>query len=66
MANGFKSGLWYDPKTKSYIGETPAKYGAKNAKVFGEDTVALVYTTNYAAEKENVLHNTLAKVIAHG
>ena len=66
MAAGYKSGLFYDPKTKSYIGETQAVYASKSARAYADDTVALVYTRNYAAKKENLEHNTLAKVIASG
>lgn len=65
MASGFKSGRWYDPKTKSYIGETQAQY-ATNTKSYPKGPVGLVYSRNYAAKKDNLTNNTLAKVIAHG
>ena len=65
MASGFKSGRWYDPKTKSYIGETQAQY-ATNTKSYPKEPVGLIYTRNYAAKKDNLTNNTLAKVISHG
>lgn len=53
-------------KTKDY--ETGERYGgksplylAKDARNFGKRAVALVYTGNYAAAKDNTLHNTLLK-----
>lgn len=63
MASGFKTQKWTDPKTKERKGDTRASYRAKEAKEFGRTSVALVYTANYAAQKENMKHNTLLKSI---
>lgn len=73
LSSGFKSGIYVDKKTNTTIGNTPAQYGSMNAKVYpdrngaGSTSVALVYTKNYAAQKDNLLHNTLTKAIGtHG
>ena len=63
MAAGFKTQVWTDPKTKERTGGTQAAYRAKPAKEYGHTSVALVYTANYAAQKENRKHNTLLKSI---
>lgn len=61
MAAGFKSGRFYDRTEKKIKGETPARYGMKKAKEVEDGSVAIVFTANYAAQKENMLHNTLLK-----
>lgn len=67
MSAGFRSGIRIDPKTREKIGNTPARYGAKPAKETEDGAVALVYTANYAAQKDNMLHNTLLKAVTtHG
>lgn len=73
LSSGFRSGTYYDKETKKTIGNTPAQYGSMNAKVYpdrngaGNTSVALVYTKNYAAQRDNLLHNTLTKAIGtHG
>lgn len=73
LSSGFRSGIYHDKKTNSTIGNTPAQYGSMSAKVYpdrddvGSTSVALVYTKNYAAQKDNLMHNTLAKAIGtHG
>lgn len=62
MAAGYTTKKWEDKKTGETKGGTKAAYAYKNTKVFANDSVALVYTKNYAAKKENLAHNTLAKV----
>lgn len=67
MSAGFRSGIRIDPKTRERIGNTPARYGSKPAKETEDGAVALVYTANYAAQKDNMLHNTLLKAVTtHG
>ena len=63
LSAGFKSGIWHDPKTRQKKGGTPAVYGMKRAQRFGSAPVAIVYTANYAAKKDNIKNNTLAKVL---
>lgn len=65
LCAGFKSGVWHDHANgdKKY-GPTQAVYGS-NVKRFGAANVpvGIVYTANYAAAKDNLKHNTLAKVV---
>lgn len=65
LCAGFKSGVWHDHANgdKKY-GPTQAVYGS-NVKRFGAANVpvGIVYTANYAAAKDNLQHNTLAKVV---
>lgn len=63
MAAGFRTKKWTDPKTGQRKGDTPAVYGSKEAREFGQTSVAIVYTANYSAQKENMQHNTLLKSI---
>lgn len=55
-------GKWHD-HGKSYptIGGNEAAYRSKPAKMFGGKPVAIVYSANYAAQKDNYEHNTLLK-----
>ena len=57
MAAGFRTKRWMGK------GGTQAVYGSKEAEARGRTSVALVYTANYAAQKENMQHNTLLKSI---
>ena len=61
---GFKSERVLDYKKKEWVGGTQAHYGY-NVERNGSDRwpVGLVYTANYAAMKDNLLHNTLLKVV---
>ena len=65
LCAGFKSGVWHDHANgdKKY-GPTQARYGS-DVKSFGgvKMPVGIVYTANYAACKDNLKNNTLAKVL---
>lgn len=61
MAAGFRSGKFYDREAKKLKGDTPARYAMKKAKEHEDGSTALVYTANYAAQLENMKHNTLLK-----
>lgn len=63
LCSGFRSGIWHDPETGVKKGDTPAVYGMKTAQRYGSGPVAIVYTKNYAAQKDNLKNNTLAKVL---
>lgn len=59
-------GTWIGNKNiTDTIGGTPSEYGMKNAKRIGADgvPVAIVFTANYAAQKDNLKHNTLLGAI---
>ena len=47
--------------TGEHVGGKPPLYLAKDAIFTGKKSIALVYTGNYAAAKDNTLHNTLLK-----
>lgn len=75
MAAGYKSGIWHETGSKKPPGNgewhdrgkqyptkggTPAHYGFDVGKR-GRTQVGIVFTANYAAQKENRAHNTLLK-----
>ena len=60
LAAGYRSGLWYDKSQGKKIGNTPAHYES-SVKKTQKGYVGMVYTANYAAQKENHQHNTLLK-----
>lgn len=77
LAAGYKSGIWHDTgstkppghgewhdrgKTYPTKGGTPAQYEFDVEKRKSAQ-VGIVYTANYAAQKENMQHNTLLKSI---
>ena len=79
IASGYRSGVWHEYGSKNAAnpgngkwrdtgrqtvkkGDTPARYAHDVAKRGGVQ-VGIVYTANYAAQKENRQHNTLLKAI---
>ena len=62
MSAGFKTGIWHDHATGEKRGNTQAKY-AGDVKRMGSSYVGIVYTANYAAQKDNLKNNTLLKVL---
>lgn len=61
LGAGYRTG-YYHPNHKSpAVGGTQPKYKAFQAQVFNKTPVAIVVTKNYAAMKDNMLHNTLLK-----
>lgn len=68
LSSGFRTGIYHDPaEGGKRKGGTPAQYASKPAKSTDNGAVALVYTANYAAQKDNMLHNTLLKAVTtHG
>ena len=66
LSAGFRTGLFYPPGEKEPlegVGNKQPIYGAKNAINSATGCVALVVEKNYAAIKDNHLHNTLRKVL---
>ena len=60
MADGFRTGIWHDHKTGEKEGNTPARYD-DGVKLFKDSYLGIVYTANYAAQKDNLKNNTLLK-----
>ena len=58
---GFRTERTTDWETGEKMGGKSPLYLAKNARMRGGKSVAIVYTGNYAAAKDNTLHNTLLK-----
>ena len=61
LAAGYKTPKWHDHTTGETKGGTQAAYG-NGVKRGTKGHVGIVYTANYAAQKENHEHNTLLKV----
>lgn len=59
---GRSGGKFHDHgNVKSIIGDKSAKYASKPAKRGPSGVVGIVFTANYAAQKDNTKHNTLLK-----
>ena len=57
---GFRTGIFHDHDTGETRGDTQPVYKG-NVKRKGRSMVGLVYTGNYAAQKDNYENNTLLK-----
>lgn len=60
LSAGYRTPKWHDHETGETKGDTPARYDG-NSKLGRKGYVGIVFTANYAAQKENHLHNTLLK-----
>lgn len=60
MAVGYETPIWHDHKTGETKGGTQAEYRG-DVQLGKKGYVGIVYTANYAAQKENHQHNTLLK-----
>ena len=58
---GFRTERTTNWETGEKLGGKPPLYLAKDARMRGGKAVAIVYTGNYAAAKDNMMHNTLLK-----
>ena len=58
---GFRTERTTNWETGEKMGGKSPLYLAKDARMRGDKAVAYVYTGNYAAAKDNTLHNTLLK-----
>jgi hypothetical protein len=63
MAGDFKTGKYHRDHKSPAVGGTHARYSSKTGRPLGRVPVGMVHTGNYAAIKENMKHNTLAKVL---
>lgn len=60
MSAGFRTGLYHRNHQSPAVGNTPAQY-AGDVAMERKGYVGIVYTANYAAQKDNYQHNTLLK-----
>ena len=60
LGAGFRTGLYYRDHKAPPVGNTQPRYDSNVQKRKG-GPVGIVYTANYAAAKDNMLHNTLLK-----
>lgn len=65
MSAGYTSSEYRDRKTGEKRGPTPAKYSS-DVKQHSHAWVGIVYTANYAAQKDNMENNTLMKAVGNG
>ena len=63
LSAGFKTELYHRDHKSPAVGGTSPRYAAHTGRPRGSVPVGIVYTGNYAAQKENMLHNTLLKCI---
>lgn len=61
LSSGFRTGIYHDHETGEKKGNTQPRYMAKTGRPRGIVPTGIVYTANYAAQKDNMLHNTLLK-----
>ena len=66
MGAGFRTGHYTDPKTHERRGGTQPRYASERARETSSGCVAIVHPANYAAMKDNHLHNTLLKSMKRG
>lgn len=62
MSAGFRTGRFYDRKENKLKGNTQPAYDG-DVQRRGKGPIGIVYTANYAAMKDNHLHNTLLKSV---
>ena len=64
LGSGYKTKRTTDRKTRKEVGGTVARYGGdvQMSKKSPKWPVGIVHPLNYAAMKDNMLHNTLLKV----
>lgn len=62
LSADFRTGKFHPDHKSPGVGDTPASYEG-NVQVLRNSVVGLVYTANYAAQKDNAQNNTLLKSI---
>ena len=60
MGGAFRTGLYHRDHQSPAVGNTPAVYDGNVTMVNGGN-IGIVYTANYAAQKDNLQNNTLLK-----
>lgn len=61
LGSGYKTAKYHRDHKSPAVGGTSPKYVANTSRPKGVVPVGIVYTGNYAAMKDNMLHNTLLK-----
>lgn len=61
IGSGYKTAKYHRDHKSPAVGGTSPKYVANTSRPKGVVPVGIVYTSNYAAMKDNMLHNTLLK-----
>lgn len=59
----FRTGYFYDKKKGKRVGGTQPKYSHEKAIETDDGCVSIVHPSNYAAMKDNHLHNTMLKAM---
>ena len=65
LSAGFRTKLYYDKKKKKRVGNTQPRY-VGDVERRKRSIVGIVHPKNYAAMKDNYLHNTLLKSVRKG
>ena len=60
LSSGFRTGTYHRDHKSPAVGGTQAAYEG-NVERHGKGNVGIVYTANYAAQKDNLQNNTLLK-----
>lgn len=63
LGAGYRTARYHRDHESPAVGGTKPEYGSNTGRPRGVVPVGLVYTANYAAQKDNHLHNTLLKSI---
>lgn len=61
LGAGYRTAKYHRDHMSPAVGGTAPKYAANTGRPRGIVPVGIVYTANYAAQKDNMLHNTLLK-----
>ena len=66
LGSSFRTGYYHRDHKSPAVGGTQPKYGGDTQRFRSGGVnapVGIVYTANYAAQKDNMLHNTLLKAL---
>ena len=66
LSSGFRTGYFYNKEKKKRVGGTQPHYVSEKAMEVSDGCVAIIHPKNYAAMKDNYLHNTLLKSMRKG
>lgn len=61
LSAGYRTGYYHKDHKSPAVGGTQPSYQANTGRPRGTVPVGIVYTGNYAAQKDNLQHNTLLK-----
>lgn len=63
LSAGFRTGKYHRDHKSPAVGGTQARYGSNTQRPHGIVPAGVVHPLNYAAMKDNHLHNTLLKAL---